>query len=271
MVESIKAFVLGIIEGLTEFLPVSSTGHMLLACPLLGIDPDSGADAPFWNSFIYFIQIGAIGAVVFYFWRRLWGLTFHSPNRPWHDHIAIKLMAAFVPSAVVGLLLNDWLEAQLNGPMPVAIALMVGAGLIELVERTFRRPTAVRVEDITLRQAMLIGCFQCLAMIPGTSRSGATIMGGLVVGLSAPVAAEFSFFLAIPTICAAGTYKLLQHHDALTAEHALSLAVGFAASFAVALIVVAAFMRYVQTHGFRVFVIYRLVLGTIVLAWTFWP
>ena len=265
--EALKAVFLGIIEGLTEFLPISSTGHLILACPLMGVDPDEA----FWVSFIYFIQIGAILAVVVYFWRRLWGLTFHPPLQPKREHIAVKLCVAFVPAAVLGLLLNDWLEEMLEGPVPVAIALIVGAGLIELIERRFDHPTTTRAEDITFRQALLIGCAQCLAMIPGTSRSGATIMGGLVVGLSAPLAAEFSFFLAIPTICAAGGYSLLKHSDALTREHALSLAIGFVVSFVVAWVVIAGFMRYIQTHKFRVFSVYRVILGAAVLGWYYWP
>lgn len=265
--DTLKAIVMGIIEGLTEFLPISSTGHMIIACPMLNIDPES----PFWNSFIYFIQIGAILAVVIYFWGRLRSLAPRPRGQPLREHMVSKLVVAFIPSAVIGLLLNDWLEARLGGSIPVAVALIVGAGLIELVERTCKQPSTTQAEGITLRQAFLIGCFQCLSMIPGTSRSGATIMGGLVVGLSAPVAAEFSFFLAIPTVFGAGIYKLISHRESLSFENAAILGVGFVVSFVVALIVVAWFMRYVQSHRFRVFVIYRLVLGVIVLGWALRP
>ena len=265
--DTLKAIVMGIIEGLTEFLPISSTGHMIIACPLLDIDPES----PFWNSFIYFIQIGAILAVVIYFWGRLRSLAPRPRGQPLREHMVIKLVVAFIPSAAIGLLLNDWLEARLGGPIPVAVALMVGAGLIELVERTCQQPNTTQAEAITLRQAFLIGCFQCLSIIPGTSRSGATIMGGLVVGLSAPVAAEFSFFLAIPTVFGAGVYKLILHRETLSFENAATLGVGFVVSFVVALAVVAWFMRYVQSHRFRMFVIYRLVLGVIVLGWALRP
>ena len=267
MNEAVKAVVLGIIEGLTEFLPVSSTGHMILASPALQVD----LEEPVWKSFLYFIQIGAILAVVVYSWRHLWRLTFHPPAGGTGNHIAVKLAVAFLPAAVFGLLLSDVLERSLEKSVPVAIALIVGALLIELVERKFRRPVATTVEAITLRQAFLVGCFQCLALVPGVSRSGATIMGGLVVGLSAPAATEFSFFLAIPTIVAAGSYSLYKHHDALNADHALTLAVGFVVSFFVAWAVVAWFLRYVRSHSFRIFVVYRIILGLVVLSWYWWP
>ena len=267
MNDIIRSVILGIIEGLTEFLPISSTGHMILASPALEID----LEEPFWKSYIYFIQVGAILAVVIYFWPRLWKLTVHPPDKPLHQHLLVKLGVAFMPAAVFGLLLNDVLEEHLEHAVPVAVALIVGAALIELIERKYDRPVTLRTEEMTLKQALLIGCAQCLAMIPGTSRSGATIMGGLVVGLSAPAAAEFSFFLAIPTICAAGGYSLFKHREALTADNAVVLTVGFVVSFAVAYVVVASFMRYIQTHKFRPFVIYRVLLGITVLTWYWWP
>jgi undecaprenyl-diphosphatase len=267
MSDAITAVVLGIIEGLTEFLPISSTGHMIVACPLL----DVNLEEPFWKSFIYFIQIGAILAVAVHTWRHLWRMTFHPPTGEPANHIVVKLFVAFLPAAVVGLLLNEFLEEHLEKSIPVAVALIVGAALIELTERKFTQPRTVTAEQITLKQAFLVGCFQCLAMIPGTSRSGATIMGGLVVGLSAPVATEFSFFLAIPTIVAAGSYSLFKHRDALNTQHAAVLALGFAVSFVVAWAVVAWFLKYVRTHSFRVFVVYRVLLGVAVLTWYWWP
>jgi undecaprenyl-diphosphatase len=263
MNEAIDAVILGIVEGLSEFLPISSTGHLILACPLLHVS----LEEPFWKSFIYFIQIGAILAVVVHSWRHLWRLTFHAPQKGTRHHILAKLLVAFLPAAVLGLLFNDIMERYLEWAVPVALALMIGAVLIEVIERKYRRPVTHTVEEITLRQAFLIGLCQCIAMIPGTSRSGATIMGGLVVGLSAPAATEFSFFLAIPTIVAAGSYSLFKHHEALNTEHAVTLAIGFVVSFLVAWAVVAWFLRYIRTHSFRIFVVYRLTLGAIVLAW----
>jgi undecaprenyl-diphosphatase len=265
MSEGITAVVLGIVEGLTEFLPISSTGHLILACPVVDVD----LAEPFWKSFIYFIQIGAILAVVVYSWRHLWRLTFHAPRKGARHHIFTKLLVAFLPAAVFGLLFNDIMERYLEWALPVALALMLGAVLIELIERKCTRPVTHTVEEITLRQAFLIGLCQCVSMIPGTSRSGATIMGGLVVGLSAPAATEFSFFLAIPTIVAAGSYSLFKHHAALNTEHVGTLAIGFVVSFLVAWAVVAWFLRYVRTHSFRIFVVYRLILGAIVLVWYF--
>ena len=267
MSEAVIAVVLGIIEGLTEFLPISSTGHLILACPWL----DVNLDEPFWKSFIYFIQIGAILAVVVYTWRHLWRLTFHAPAAGARNHIMVKLLVAFLPAAVFGLAFHGILEEHLEWSVPVAIALIIGAALIELVERKFKHPVTHTAEQITLKQAFLVGCFQCLAMIPGTSRSGATIMGGLVVGLSAPLATEFSFFLAIPTIVAAGSYSLYKHHDALNTEHAVALGIGFVVSFLVAWVVVAWFLKYVRSHSFRIFVVYRIILGLAVLTWYWWP
>ncbi len=263
MNDLLRSIILGIVEGLTEFLPVSSTGHMIIVAPLIGVDTAS----EYWQSFIYFVQIGAILAVVLYFRRRLWDMTMHRPHRPAREHLLVKLAVAFLPAAVVGLAFDDAVEAWLDGPVTVAIALIVGAALIEWIERTHLIAATESTDEMTLRQALLIGVAQCLAIVPGTSRSAATIMGGLLVGLSAPAAAEFSFFLAIPTIFAAGGYKLLKYRAALTADNAAVLAAGFLTAFIVAYFVVAGFMRYIQTHRFRAFSVYRVVLGVIVLIW----
>ncbi len=262
MSDTVRAIVLGIVEGLTEFLPISSTGHMVLVEPLLGIQ---GGD-PFWNAFDIFIQIGAILAVILYFWRRLWRLTFHPAEQPIHQHFLVKLFIAFLPAAVLGKLAGDFIEGYLKFPLPVALALIVGGIGILLIERVSTRPKVSDAGTITLTQAFLIGVAQCAALWPGMSRAAATIMGGLLVGLSTAAAAEFSFFLAIPTLVAAGGYSLLKHRHDIHGEGALLLGIGFFVSFVVALLVVAAFMRYIQTHKFRPFAIYRIVLGLVVLA-----
>jgi len=263
----LRAVVLGIVEGLTEFLPVSSTGHMILVERLLGIPSGD----PFWSGvFDIFIQIGAILAVVVYFWRRLWRLSRHAADRPIREHILFKLFIAFLPAAIIGKLAGDFIEARLKFPVPVAIAMIVGGVGILVIERRSIRPKVADAGSITLTQALLVGIAQCAALWPGMSRSAATIMGGLLVGLSTAAAAEFSFFLAIPTLIAAGGYSLLKHIDEVHRQQAFLLCVGFFVSYVVAWIVVAAFMRYIQTHKFGPFAIYRIAVGVLVLVLLRW-
>lgn len=297
MTDSLRAVILGIVEGLTEFLPVSSTGHMILVEPLLGI---SRHDV-FWTGvFDIFIQIGAIIAVLIYFWRRLLRLSLrpvpHAENRSganlapgplatgilgsaragagplWHEHILVKLLVAFLPAAVVGYLLGDLIESHLKSPSVVAGALIVGGIAIILIERLRHQVAYHDAGTIPIQVAFLIGVAQCLALVPGTSRSAATILGALLLGMSAPAAAEFSFFLAIPTLFAAGGYSLLKHRHEIHSEQLALLGLGSAVAFVVALIVVAVFMRFIQTHKFTSFAVYRIVLGVIVLAviWRGW-
>lgn len=262
MNDSIRAAILGIVEGLTEFLPVSSTGHMILVEPLLGIKHGD----LFWTEvFDIFIQLGAILAVMLYFWRPLWRLTFKTSAAVWHEHILVKLFVAFLPAAVIGKLAGDWITEHLKNPTVVAGALVVGGVLIILIERLVRHATYHTAGEVPLRIAFIIGCAQCLAMIPGTSRSAATIMGALAVGLTPAAAAEFSFFLAIPTMYAAGLYSLLKNHEHVSSEQFAVLGLGFAVAFVVALLVVAGFMRYIQTHKFTPFAVYRIILGIVVL------
>lgn len=289
MTDLLQAVVLGIVEGLTEFLPVSSTGHMILVEPLLGI-PEKD---PFWSgTFDVFIQIGAILAVAALFWTRLWKLTFdqadalrrkHCPvtlslTKPGpllgflkaccQEHILGKLFVAFLPAAVIGKLTADFIEHHMKIPSVVAGALVVGGVAIILIERFVRNPKVTDAASVTLTTAFLIGVAQCLAMIfPGTSRSAATIMGALLLGLSTSAAAEFSFFLAIPTMFAAGGYSLLKHIKEINGSQLVTLGVGFVVSFVVAWLVVKVFMRFIQTHRFTSFAIYRIVLGVAVLGY----
>ncbi len=266
MFDIFRAVILGIVEGLTEFLPVSSTGHMILVMPLLGLD-ESDPSFRFWNgAFDIFIQLGAILAVLIYFWQRLWRLTFRPAGTRWHEHILVKLLAAFLPAAVIGLLAGDFIEEQLKNPRVTACALVVGGIAILLIEYFVRHPRITDAAAISLRLAFAIGLIQCLAMIPGTSRSGATIMGALALGLAPAAAAEFSFFLAIPTMFAAGGYSLLKHLNDIKGEQWTLLAVGFVVAFAVAWVVVAGFMRFIQSHKFTSFAVYRIILGIVVLA-----
>lgn len=259
---------LAVIEGLTEFLPVSSTGHMILAMPPLGVDETQ----PTWKIFLYVSQLGAILAVIAYFWRDLVRRVLLS-RAGWRDHLVTKLAAAMIPTVALGLLFNDFMEKHFEegeyAALIVAGALIIGAGLILWIDRAFRREGDMTIEQISIKQAMYVGFFQCLAMIPGTSRSGATIMGGMVLGLTPRVATEFSFYLAIPTMLAASGLRVVKHAGKLNSESIGIILFGTALSFVVALGVVAAFMNYVRRRKFTPFAIYRVLLGIAVMIWYF--
>lgn len=258
-----RAIVLGVVEGLTEFLPVSSTGHMILAAPWLGVD----LEEPRWAVFLFLSQLGAILAVVAYFWRELLAQLLTPPTGGWYNHLAAKLLIAFIPAVVLGLLFNDVMERYLEKPVPVALALIAGAGAIEWIDRRFRRGGDMTIENVSPVQAALIGLAQCVSMWPGVSRAGATIMGGMMAGLTPRVATEFSFYLAIPTLCSAGLYRLYKHRESLNGGDGAILLLGASAAFVTALLVIDQFMRFVQRQRFRVFVWWRVVLGVVVLAY----
>lgn len=267
MNDYLASVILGVIEGLTEFLPVSSTGHMILAQPLLDVDPER----PQWRVFLFVSQLGAILAVVVYFWRGLWRRLLARPDGRLRDHMLAKLTGAMIPTIVLGLLFNDAMETHFESgpyaPAYVAVALIVGAVLIWIIDRRFRRTGEMRLDDVTLRQAIAIGLIQCVSMWPGVSRAAATIMGGMLLGLTPKVATEFSFYLAIPTMFAAGGYRLIKYHRDLTLDAAGVVLLGTAVSFLVALVVVAWFMNYVRSKPFTPFAVYRVLLGAAVLAW----
>ena len=251
--------VLGIVEGLTEFLPVSSTGHLILASHLLRF---GGRRA---EAFTVFIQLGAILAVVWEYRLRLLAVVRDLPKRPEARRFAGSLALAFLPSALLGLAAHDWISARLFHPRTVAAALVVGAVLIFAVEARPRRPRTSRAEAVDWKQALGIGCAQCLSLWPGFSRSAATILGGLTAGLDRTAATEFSFFLAIPTMVAATLYDLLKNRDALLPGDGGWLAAAFALSFLVAWASIRWLLRYVSRHDFRPFAWYRLALGALVL------
>lgn len=254
-----KGLILGIVEGVTEFIPVSSTGHLILAGDLIGFDDEKA------KAFEIFIQMGAILSVLWIYRERLLGIIREIPARKEARGFGINIMAAFLPAAIIGLIAHKTIKAYLFNPVTVAIALIVGGIAIILIEQMDHKNHVNSVDDVTLRQALGIGFAQCLALFPGMSRSGATIMGGLVIGLDRKAAAEFSFFLAIPTMFAATGYDLLKNRGALTAADIPLFVLGFVMAFISALVVVKAFLRYVSGHDFKGFAYYRIVFGLIVL------
>jgi undecaprenyl-diphosphatase len=246
----IDAFILGIVEGLTEFLPISSTGHLILAGDLVGFD-HPGRDV-----FYVAIQTGAMLAVLWEYRARF----FRVDLQLWRN-----LAIAFIPAAVLGLLAGNFIKAHLFSPVPVALAFIIGGLIILLVDRGKRHARVERTQDMSALDALKVGFAQCFALIPGTSRSGATIIGGMLFGLSRPAATEFSFFLAVPTLVAAGAYDLWKHRTLLSPSDAGMWLVGVAVSFVSAFVVIRWLIRYVATHDFRWFAWYRIAFGLVVL------
>jgi undecaprenyl-diphosphatase len=262
----VDAFLLGLIEGLTEFLPISSTGHLILLGTWLGHSDEAS------KTLDVVIQFGAIVAVVVHYRQRLWDLVKGCWQRdPAHLRLGMAVAIAFVPAATVGLLLHGIIKKHLFGPKPVGAALIVG-GIVMLLVEAFRAkqekpPEAEELKQVTLRQALAIGIAQCFSLWPGASRSMTTIVGGQMAGLSTSTAADFSFFLAIPTLGAATVYDLLKNGRTLldSPTGPASLAIGIVVSFFVALAVIATFLRYLKRFGLAPFGVYRIVLGTVVL------
>ena len=260
------AIILGIVEGVTEFLPVSSTGHLILATELLGFDAEK------WGAFNVIIQLGAILAIVVLYWRTFWAVLEGLIRRnPMSWRFVRNILIGFLPSAILGFLLINKIEALLGSPEVVAVAFILGGIAILLIERLVKQTPVVGVAEMPLKTVIGIGLVQCLAMIPGVSRSGATIMGGLSLGVERRTAAEFSFFLAIPTMLGATTLELVKHRDELLGGACGvgfgSGAVGVVVSFIVAIAVVKAFVAYISRHGFAPFAWYRIAVGLVALAW----
>jgi undecaprenyl-diphosphatase len=260
------AIILGIVEGVTEFIPVSSTGHLILATELLGFDADK------WAAFNVIIQLGAILAIIVLYWRTFWAVLegmLKGQAISWR--FVRNILVAFLPSAILGFLLINKIEALLGNGLVVAVALILGGIAILVIEKLVKPGGIVGVAEMPLKQVVGVGIIQCLAMIPGVSRSGATILGGLSLGVERRTAAEFSFFLAIPTMLGATTLELVKHRDTLMAGASGvgfgTVAVGFVVSFVVAIVVVKAFVAYISRHGFAPFAWYRIVAGTAALAW----
>jgi undecaprenyl-diphosphatase len=261
---TLTAILLGIVEGLTEFIPVSSTGHLILAAEVFGYDADT------WKVFNVVIQLGAILAVVVQYWRTFWAVGMGLMR--WEQtsvRFVTNILAAFLPSAVLGLLLKDQIDVMLGSPMIVAWALLLGGIAILAIERVAKPGPKSGIGQLPVRQAFGVGIVQCLSMIPGVSRSGATIMGALAMGIERRTAAEFSFFLAVPTMMGATTLELWDNRAALAAGSGpvgwWEIAVGFAVSFVVALAVIRMFVAYVSKKGFSPFAWYRIAAGLLAI------
>ena len=260
----LAALLLGVVEGLTEFLPVSSTGHLIILSHALGVVEEKN------KAFTIAIQLGAILAIVWEYRRRFAHVIAGLPRDRLQQRFALNIAVAFVPAAVTGLLLHSRIKALLFNPVAVATALVLGALVIFAVERWYKRQPAPRVgsvDDMTWKDALKVGLAQCFALIPGTSRSGATIMGGMIFGLSRQAATQFSFFLAVPIMVAATSYEIYKSRHLLGADDVAVFATGFIAAFVAALLAVKTLIRYVANHDYRGFAWYRIVLGVVVLAY----
>lgn len=249
----IQAIILAIIEGITEYLPISSTGHMIIGSSLMGI-----SELEFTKIFEVNIQFGTILSVIVLYWKRFFqSFEFYK-----------KLLAAFLPAMIIGFVLNDFIDSLLENVLVVAIMLVLGGVILIFIDKYFENKATK--EDISYTEAIKIGLFQCIAMIPGVSRSAASIIGGMFQGLSRKDAAEFSFFLAVPTMFAASSYKLLKGFMkgtlSFSGEEIKLLAIGNIVGFVVAMIAIKFFIGYLQKYGFKVFGYYRIVVGLIIIA-----
>ena len=247
-----EAIIIAIVEGITEYLPVSSTGHMIITSSLLKIHHDE-----FTKLFEVAIQLGAILAVVVLYWKKFIDFT------RWQFYL--KLLIAVIPALLLGKLFSDRIDALLESPTTVAVTMLLGGIILLFIDRLFTVHTIETEEKISYKKAFIIGIWQCVAMIPGVSRSAASIIGGMQQKLSRKLAAEFSFYLAVPTMCAATGYKLMQGYKTFTTEHIQLLIVGNIIAFIVAILAIRFFIGFLQKHGFRLFGWYRIIAGVILL------
>jgi undecaprenyl-diphosphatase len=248
----IEAIIIAIVEGLTEFLPISSTGHMIIAEKIMGVE-----DNDFTKLFTVGIQLGAILAVVVLYWKKF--IDF----KRWQFYL--KLLVAVIPALVLGFIFSDKIDSLLESSVTVAITMIAGGIVLLFIDNVFNAPKIETEEQISFPKAFIIGCWQCIAMIPGVSRSAASIIGGMQQSLTRKLAAEFSFFLAVPTMAAATGYKLLKGYKTLNTEHIKLLAVGNVVAFIVAMLAIKFFIGFLQKHGFKLFGYYRIIGGIILL------
>lgn len=250
-----EAIIIAIVEGLTEFLPISSTGHMIITEKLLGVQSDE-----FTKLFTVGIQLGAILAVIALYWKR-----FVTPLRTGKWNFYLKLLIAVIPALLLGFIFSDKIDALLESALTVAITMIAGGIVLLFIDRFFRKETVQTEEQISYSKALMIGFWQCIAMIPGVSRSAASIIGGMQQNLTRKLAAEFSFFLAVPTMAAATGYKFLKGYQSLDAGDIKLFAIGNAVAFIVALLAIKFFIGFLQKHGFKLFGYYRIIAGIILL------
>ena len=257
MLQSVNAVIMGLVEGFTEFLPISSTGHLLLMDELLGFKGPAG------NVFEIVIQLGAILAVVAVYFHRLWRVAIKAPTDASAQRFILSVLVAFLPAVVIGAFAHGFIKAVLFNPIIVCVAMVSGGFAILWIEKHAPQPQTHEVEQLSLKTALLIGLFQCLAMIPGVSRSGATIMGALMVKVDRRTAAEFSFFLAIPTMAAATAYDLYKNIGHLSIDDGAMIGIGFVTAFLSALVVVRGLIGFISKHGFAPFAWYRIAVGSV--------
>lgn len=259
MHQIIQTIIVGLVEGVTEFLPVSSTAHIILTEDLLGFKAGPG------KVFEIAIQLGAILAVCFKFWRRITVVAFTMHSKPESRRFVLRLLVAFLPAMCIGAVAHDYIQQHFFNEMVIGITFILGGIAIILIENLVKRVKYETVDDITIPTALKIGFFQCIAMIPGVSRSGATIMSSVAMGISRQAAAEFSFFLAIPTMFAATVYDIYKNRHDLHADSIGLIAIGFVVAFISALFVVNWLINYISKHGFKPFAYYRIVVGALIL------
>lgn len=256
---TIIAAVLGLLEGLTEFIPVSSTGHILLAGHFLGFDSPG-------NAFEVLIQLGAIMAILGIYAGRLWKIFSSAPHDPRSRRFILAVLVAFLPAVIIGVMAHGFIKTILfETPALIAFMLILGGFVLLYVDRLNLNPTVHEPEDFSLLMALKVGLFQCLAMIPGVSRSGATIVGGMLVGADKRAAAEFSFFLSMPTMLGAFVFDLLKNRDVLTSSALENVAIGFVFAFLSAIVVVRWLLGYVSRHGYALFAWWRIIVGSLAL------
>lgn len=268
-IEYLKVIFLGFVEGITEWLPVSSTGHMILVDEFIKLD----MSASFMEMFFVVIQLGAILAVIVMFWNKLFPFDFKDGFKIKQDtmNLWFKIIVACLPAAVIGLALDDWLDANFYNYQTVALMLIIYGVLFIVIENRNkgRKPAVTNLSQITYKFALMVGVFQLLALIPGTSRSGATILGAILIGASRYVASEFTFFLAIPVMFGASLLKLVKFGFAFTSAELITLALGSFVAFVVSIFAIKFLMGYIKKHDFKVFGWYRIVLGIVVLVYFF--
>jgi undecaprenyl-diphosphatase len=258
MSDAVRAVILGIVEGVTEFLPVSSTGHMLLAQRFFGL-----GEGNFWQSFVVLIQLGAILAIVVIYFAKLWKVALGMFSNAEDRRFVIGLLVAFLPAVVIGLIAGKYIKEILFNPWVVCFTLIVGGAILLWVDQLDLEPHEHDATKFPLLTYLWIGLAQCTAMIPGVSRSGASIVAAMLLGADKRAAAEFSFFLAIPTMVGAFAYDFYKNRGEMTVDHLGIIAIGFVVSFITALVVVKTFLSYVTRHGFTPFAWWRVIVGTL--------